>query len=280
MADQTRDMLSTGIAGPEDAPGNAIYLSGEDNLRIRSFGSLASTVLALEGRLLDLDGNVIPIVETHTPSTDRTMVTTLHTLAAGFLLNLQLRASSAAPRRGQVFAIVEIVRGRLGAVQPLGVIIQGYVQDTTALAWPGALIESSVEGCGVIRSITGTDPAAGAEISETVPTNARWRLIHARALLVTSAVVANRTASWLIDDATNVVIQQYGNFNQAASLTVTYSAGAFGTFGATAGAFIDVALPPDLILPGGFRIRTATLSMDVGDNWGAPQLLVEEWIED
>ena len=35
----------------------------------------------------------------------------------------------------------------------------------------------------------------------------------------------------------------------------------------------------DLILLAGHRIRTSTSSLQAGDDWGAPQLLVEEWLE-
>jgi hypothetical protein len=84
------------------------------------------------------------------------------------------------------------------------VLLQGYVTDTSRLSFPGSPIRSSIEGPGVLRSITGTNPAANAEISETVPTNARWRVHAIRFTLVTDANVANREVALTLDDGAAV----------------------------------------------------------------------------
>jgi hypothetical protein len=39
------------------------------------------------------------------------------------------------------------------------------------------------------------------------------------------------------------------------------------------------ALPVGVRLPAAFRIRTTTISIDVGDQYSAVQYLVKEWIE-
>jgi hypothetical protein len=49
---------------------------------------------------------------------------------------------------------------------------------------------------------------------------------------------------------------------------------------ATVGNNALVPIPPDIILSDGDRIRTQTTGIVAGDDWGAPQILVEEWIED
>src|ERR1700752_975129 len=147
-----------GIFNPRLAAGAALYVTGEDRLRLRSFNSAAGVTLNLEARTLRVDGSVSPTVQPHTPNTNRTEATTEIALADGWLQNVNVRATAGAPRRGQCFVIVDLVRGQAGGVTPIGVVLQGYVKDTTGLAWPGSPIADSADGPGVILSLAGTDP--------------------------------------------------------------------------------------------------------------------------
>jgi len=256
-----------------------LYATGEESLRLTAFSGLAVT-LALEGRFTKLDGTVVPFAERLVPATDRTPSSLVVPLTEGWVSNVSVRASTGTPRRGQTFVLVELVRGQSGTVQPLTCLLQGYVQDTTRRAWPGSPIEQFSDGRGVIRSITGTDPAANTEISETVPTNARWRLIGLAVPFVADANVANRVIVVTFDDGTNVYLRAPAAGNVTAGQTVQVSLGAFGH---TANSFTQVwpsVSVPDLVLMGGHRIRTVTSGIQVGDNYGGPQYLVEEWIED
>lgn len=255
-------------------------LEDSDSLRITSFNSASGVELAIAGRRRDEQGRIVPFLERHVPNTDRTVATGLLGLGAGELVSAVVRASAGAPRRGQCFVCLEIVRGRLGAVEPIAAIASGYVTDRAWRAFPGALLEDSISGPGVIRSVAGSDPAAGAEISETVPTNARWRLISLQAALVTDATAANRIPVLIVDDGTNELARGGHGIAQAASLTINHT---FGVFGAalqvTTTNFLGMA-PAGIVLMGGHRIRTSTAALQAGDNWGAPRLFVEEWIED
>ena len=259
---------------------SAFYFSGEDALRITTFNAAAGVTVAIEGRRIDVDGRIVPFAERHVPNTDRTTASSTFVLGEGFLLNVQIRASAGTPRIAQCFAILEVVRGTTGAAIPLATLLQGYVTDTSRLSWPGSPIRSSIDGPGVIRSITGTDPAAGAEVSETVPTNARWQLMGLRFVLTTDATVANRQPMILFDDGVSTFASVTGNNSQAASTATSYY-GQVGTV--SVGALtngLNFVLPYPLTLMGGFRVRTQTTAIVAGDNYGAPILLVEEWIED
>lgn len=265
---------------PYLAARDSIFCTGEEALRVRSFNAAAGVALQLEGRLLTPDGEIIPIAGPMVTTTDRLAQTATHAIGAGWIQGLQVRATAGSPRVGQCFVVVELVRGQTGAFQSLGTLLQGYVTDTTPLAWPGTPLRPSAEGPGVIRSITGTDPAAGAEWSETVPTNARWRLFGVTAPLVTDATVANREFVLTIDDGAAIVAEVPAGTVQAASLTRRYSflrnvQRGVGVSDDTIGGPV-----PDAILMGGYRIRSVTINLAGGDNWGAPQLWVEEWIED
>lgn len=131
---------------------------------------------------------------------------------------------------------------------------------------------------GRIRPITGTDPDAGTEISETVPARRRWRLLTINFSLVTDVTVADRYVRLIIDDGTTVLYISSAIAAHVASLTRNHSYGVNGqTHDVTYNTF-NTSLP-DLILISGFRIRTATQDLQAADNFTAPQMLVEEWID-
>jgi hypothetical protein len=255
-------MQESGMVGgyermrPTLVDSDAIYCTGEDNLRLTTFNGTAGVILALEGRFMRCDGVVVPIVETHTPNTDRTSKTSLVTLAEGYLGNVQLRATSGSPIAGKCFAIVELVRGRAGAVQPLATLLEGYVSDVQRLAWPGSPLRSSVDTPGVSSVITGTDPAANAECSDTVPTGARWEVLSWMALLVTDANVINRTVALIIDDGVSLLWSCDASGTQAASLTRNYNAYGTGAAPDVTGSTFRLPGPFPLDLPAGARIRT------------------------
>jgi len=272
-----------GTLGPAYAPylagASPYYVTGEDHLRLTSFNGLAGVTLALEGRFLDHTGRAVPFAERHVPFTDRLPQTTQHKLGEGFLLNASVRASAGLPRRGQCLVILELVRGLTGALQPLAVLFQGYATASTRLAWPGSPILHGTEDAGVILSLGGTDPAAGVEISELCYTNARWRLLGVDFALVTDVTAPVREVVLTIDDGANIVAEVAAGTSQAASLTRRYSFARGVQRGGPAASTIINAPLPDAYLMEGYRIRTVTTALAAGDNFGAPRLWVEEWIE-
>lgn len=143
-----------------------------------------------------------------------------------------------------------------------------------------AFADGSIATEGTPTSVTGTDPAANQEISETVPTGKRWRVQAVQFSLVTDATVANREVVVVVDDGTSTLFQSPAGANQAASLTWAYSVGNVGSpvAGTTATTVRQIVLP-NLLLPAGSRIRTATTNRQSGDNFGAPKLLVQEYVQ-
>lgn len=260
------------------APG-AIFVTGEESLRLRSLNAAAGVTLTCSGRFWRLDGSIEPLSFRHVPNTDRTLATTLHKLGVGWLTDLRVVPTAGTPLYGQCWALVELVRGFTGGVTDLSSLVGGCVTANQPIMWPGTRSRGTLDGPGVIRSITGTNPAAGAEISETVPTGARWRLLAILATLTADANVANRVASIFIDDGTNVLIRQSAQSTQGASESRVYSWFPGSQRLALVGGDMTWAGSNRLILLAGSRIRTSTALLQAGDDWSAPQLLVEEWIE-
>lgn len=137
--------------------------------------------------------------------------------------------------------------------------------------------KGNLPGTGLIRSITGTDPGAGAAMIETVPAGVIWRFISMNVTLVTSGSGSGRTVHFFFDDGTNIYLRITNDQGQGINLTQIYTVANGIHTGFVTPNIQSMPSPSDLFLPAGHRIREGTNNFDGGDNWGAPQLLVEEW---
>jgi hypothetical protein len=260
-------------------PDSAVYLQRDDRLRISAWNAVSGLVVHVRARYQLPSGMIVPQLLVVTPTADRALSSGAFDLGEGYLLSVTATASGASPARGQSFVQVTLDRGGAPGAGAAAVLIAGYLEAAMALGWPGGQQIDASDGAGALRSVTGTNPAAGAEVSETVPTGARWRLRGLRAQLVTDATVATRRVHLVVDDGTNTLIDQALADTQTASLTRNYNLAPYQYAPAAAAAEIYGPLPGDLVLRPGWRVRTATDNLAVGDNWGAPQLYVEEWQE-
>lgn len=251
----------------------------DDSLQVSSWNALASVRLTIRGFVRNPEGLWLPFSGEHVPNTDRTINSTLIGLPDGELTNVSVFVSAAAPIIGQTFVRLQIIRGSAAAGTIQATLAAGYVTAVQPLAFPGSGVRRSVDGPGALRSITGTDPAAGVEIAETVPTGARWKLLTMQFTLVTDATVANRNVSVGFDDGATLYGQYNNNVNTTAGLAHVHSAGAAIGFSTTSGSERHISTPVDMVQLAAHRIRTITANLQAGDNYGAPQLLVEEWLE-
>jgi len=135
------------------------YVTGEDRLRIVSANAMAGVSLQLHWRHAEPSGRTVPNAQTHTPASDRSIAVTDYPLGVGSLLNVTVFAGAGAPKVGQTYVMVQLVRGTGAAAIVLGTLLAGYVTSTQALGWPGSPIAGSLEGGGAYRSIAGATPA-------------------------------------------------------------------------------------------------------------------------
>ena len=188
--------------------------------------------------------------------------------------------SAGTPLDGQCFVVVEIARGQGTSAIALECIAAGYVTAKQPLRFPALSMSRSLDGHGALRSITGAVPAAGAEVSETVPAGARWELLALNMTFVTSVAAANRITALAFDDGANVYWRTESGTAQAASLTLfrSYSQGLVAHF--VGGASNQHGpLPAGNRLGAGHRIRTVTGNFQAADQYSAIQYVVREWIE-
>lgn len=256
-------------------------VEGHDHLQVDSFCSVTGASVAVQLRFLERETQEIKATTAvHTPNSDRTRASSLIRLAAGAVLNVRAVAAAGSPKIGQCFVIIRIVRGEGSAAVSLGTLLQGYVTAQQDLAWPGSPIQSSIEGGGVLRLITGTIPAAGGELSETVPTGARWELLCLACSFSTSAAAGDRRP--MIAFVSGAI----GHFLKQLPGVVAPSSGATLIWAANigdaaSGVFLRLTsqLPTGQNLLEGFQIVTTTDNMAAGDQYSNVKLLVREWLE-
>jgi hypothetical protein len=130
------------------------------------------------------------------------------------------------------------------------------------------------------KTIVGTNPAAQAEISETVTSGKDWLLVALSVALV-QGVGSTPQPILQIDDGTNVLFEGFGaSAAQAASTTCRYTWAPGLTLtacvGATTNVHANAPLPEGLVLGPGYRIKTVTLGSGATTDYGAPTLYLVE----
>jgi hypothetical protein len=129
-----------------------------------------------------------------------------------------------------------------------------------------------------LRSFTGTNPAANAEFSETVPATKAWLVLGVSVTLV-QGITQTPWPSLILDDGTNTLFQAFsGTAAQSASTTTRHSWGVGVTaLGSGASTANTGPLAEGIVLSAGFRIRSSTTGIGANSDYGAPQIYVVQY---
>lgn len=130
-------------------------------------------------------------------------------------------------------------------------------------------VETNLVAANLLTVTTGTNPAAGAEWTATVPAGESWQLNTVRYTLVTSAAVANRLTTITFDNGTTVFARFSSTQTQPASITTAYTAAVDVASSGLLGTEVLLSIPR-LIIPSGYRISSLTVALDVADDYTAP----------
>lgn len=253
------------------------YFAEGDNLHVRVWGAISSSIQFFYQLLLP-EGRIITNHQLLATPTDRSSTTFFFNMPESILLGLMLNVEATAIPRGSIYCSVQTRRSAVSSGGAYRHLVHGYIDGTFSLQYPYPRSEPAFNSYGRPRTIVGSDPAAGAEVSETVPTNAMWRLLSMAVTIVCDATVATRTPGLALDDGTNLYYRGPVGQASTASQTTVYT---FANVGASQGAggvaAVQVA-PYELYLPPASRIRTITNNLQAGDDYSAPVLHVMEWL--
>lgn len=258
-------------------PSQFLFLRAEDYLAFTIFTNSSPITLQLTFRFMLPDGQIK--VGSQVFTTSGAINSFNFPLGECWLLSFALVRQTPTGQNVIAFVQCSIIRDQFtGSGQNLyGIVWQGFIQVTTGNGWPGTPSKEITDGPGNIRTIVGTVPAAGADISETVPLFRRWILLTIQAALTTSAAVANRNPLWQIDDGVNIVFTSVSFQNQAASLVIRYQ----GFNNLQTAAALNGNFPLNLPIPfpvrGGYHLKTSTVNLQAADQWTAPIYIFLEW---
>jgi hypothetical protein len=270
----------TGAGGRIIATPFQFYTTGEENVRVVSVNAAAGVVVGINGRFRNSDGTITPLRHGHTPATNRTTVTSEFTLGIGAVLDLTVFATSGAPLKGQTYVLVQLIRGSGAAAVVVGLLLGGYVTATQGLGFPGSPIISSTDGEPAARTIIGATPGAGAELSEAVPTGARWEVLTIHARMVASGTVANRVPQVVFADGANSLYSTINANQHQAGQTWDYYLGQNLVLGFNLSLpAVTAPIPVTVRLLAGQLWKTVTAQLQAGDQWAAPVYTVREWLE-
>lgn len=267
--------------GVAPSPYNFLF-TGEDNLRVTSHNSQTGVAIAIQGRMWSPTDGIRAFGHVHVPHTDRSAREELFGMGEGYLLNLSCFAQAGSPVLGQTFVRVQVVRGFSGAVYVLGTLVQGYLVANQDRAFPGSPLGHASD-VTVPRVVIGTNPAAGANANDQVPTGARWLVLGYTIELATDATAVNRRIAIRMDGPS-------GSFICAATHPGAQGPSTTLRWYAWAGreSFIDnllnvashAMLPtPPVPLGAGQLISTTVENLQAGDNLDAPLITVIEQLE-
>lgn len=274
--------------GALEPPG--LYVDDGDFLALRIV-ALTDTFTVnetVEGRVRLLGPRLIVedvrLRATFAPNSPTTQ-TIIHPLTQGMLEGAMITAQREDGSESTFFAFpgvcyCELSIGRGGS--PSGyehtLLAAGYLGRRSSLGWPGGAPVAAGQGTGMPRTITLTNPAAGADYASSTVYSSQTRLQSASFVLTTDATVAARDVRIRIQDGLgNVVFFAGSNVTQPASTVLRYTAsptGLAGTFGTNQ---VLLPYPNDLLGFGGLEFHTATLNLQAGDQFSAFAALVERW---
>jgi hypothetical protein len=265
-------------------PPSPLYVGLNDKLFVEAIGGLAGGgQLTIDIRYLLPNGQIQVQQEVVNSGTSYGIAPATFGLAEGFLLSVNARITNAAVTRGQIFVYFALLRSiGIGTSMQL-TLSRGYASVFSPVCWPAIPSDFPAQRPGGIINPVISNPSAGTDWSITVPNFMRWRLMAARAQLVTSATAANRQVILRFGPSPNFVFQAMSQAVQAASLTWNYSwATGITSFTAATGAVtpnMNIATPGDLWLAAGQVIGSGTQNIQAGDQWSNIFIQVEECID-
>jgi hypothetical protein len=275
----TQQPASHFSVGDVPAP-TALYIGADSFLRLQVQNISGATSVTLHTRMLRSEDGVI------TQSEDLFQIgqtgglqTFFLNLTEGFLLSAMVTTDVGNVARGLLFVAVELCHGNKNNLHRDFLLIQDYVAQTYAAAWPGGMLRLSTEGPGTAGVIQTAGPGGGFDTALQGPLNARVVFVAGQVTLTTSAVVGNRFPAFAFFEGGNEL------WRVSVATAIPASTVAILSFGQGVGAASvsnnvhALPIPVDMPLIVQASVRTVTTGLLAGDNYGVFTALAETWVD-
>lgn len=274
--------LSAGLDQlPAKRPGSVpFYVDDRDLIAVQVWTLITAAPMRVWARILDLQGIIQTFEWTFTPASASLLASYRAPLIAGYLLSVGVYATTGTPHRGDTWAVISLERIAVSGNRNAVALARGYITNADSLSWPANNFSYSIEGPGRITRDTTAAGGAGAEYTYIATGAIRVMLRGMLLTLTTSGVAATRRVHLQFQDNSGSIVADIpSQTTQTASLTYTYYFFPYGFTPTVVGTQVFVNIPPNLPIVANWKIKTATDLIDTGDQYSAPALWLETWIE-
>lgn len=260
----------------QSAPGP--YVMNGDFLRLNANSTDPSATLQFNGRLMRVDGEVVPINAIMVITGAGVQTAVVSPLTDGWIIGFIVFVSAGTITDGEIVVSVEVQQGSGNGATRVIALASGEVTNTRSLgagaflAIP-ATITTTVPAPAVIPV---TSPVAGAQWTATVPAATSWEILAIYAQVLFSAAVAARNIYLTVTMSGRTVARLTGFNGWVGPATGIWNwAPGLGLSSqvVAAGSIVYDSMPP-LVLGPASTIVSSGDNFDVADQWSAISVLV------
>jgi hypothetical protein len=260
----------------QSAPGP--YVMNGDFLQLNATSTDASATLQFNGRLMRVDGEVIPINATMRITGTGVQTAVVSPLVDGWIIGFIVFVSAGTITDGEIVASVEVVQGvGTGATRVIG-LASGEITNTRTLGLGAFLALSTLTAAATPSAavVTVADPAPGAQWTATVPVATTWEVLSVYAEMVLSLAVPTRTVYLNVAMSGRTIARAIGltGWNTPGGGYFNWAPGLNKDIEVITGRAIIYEGLPALKLIAGATITSVVEAFDVADQWSNISLLV------
>lgn len=157
-------------------------------------------------------------------------------------------------------------------------LTSGFVYTLKALSWPPTSGQDALPGKGLFRTVTATDPGAGADVTLTVPNGHIFHPISGRIHILTSATVANRRIHIVFARSGGPSTYCFSDVDITANVDGNIPFAHYGDLPDRLDNFIyPINMPPNLFLTEDSTIGTEAVNLQGTDVLESMSVLVEDF---
>lgn len=259
---------TTSLAPPADA-----YIRPDDQLVIDLTHNNPNVPVLVRARLLRVDGVVMIIEEqmfsTSTGSTQRYILP----LAEGFLLSIAVSTPATFGNTLPPYVAVYLSQNIAATYNVTACFISDYVTFRRPASWtPGVSAQGVPQPIWKYSTIL-NPPAAGQDWTWSIPQYQRHKLLGICARFQTSAVVASRQVTLVINVGGVPIYQYLTAAAQPASTLALYTFSNSNTLASVNGTQFVTSIPTDLELAYIDSVQVVTANKDAADQWSNISIL-------
>lgn len=259
------------------APGP--YVMNGDFLRLNASSTDASATLQLNGRLLTVQGEIVPFNTTMSITGTGNQTAVPVPLVDGWIIGFDAFVSAGTITDGEVVASVDVVQGSGTGLTRVMNLASGEITNTRSLGLGAYLINgpatTAVAPTLGVSSVDGLNP--GDQATWIVTAGQYWQIQGFTGQLVTSGTVATRRVSISINDGSNLVAFSSAEITQLLSLTRLYYANINTNPAATINNTSIVFVLPNILCGPSYQISTQVQNMQAGDQWSFNKLAYRQY---